>query len=309
VVYKGLALGVSGGNNFLYATNFNAGVVNVFDKAFAPATLAGNFADPNIPSGFAPFGIQNIGGKLYVTYALQDAAKHDDVHGAGNGFVDVFNTDGTFVQRFASMGTLNSPWGVVLAPAGFSQFPGALLVGNFGDGKINAFDPNTGALLGQLLDSSGNPLVVDGLWGLSFGNGGAAGATNQLFYAAGPGAEAHGAFGQLTVSGSPGTATVHDRHLKSWGREFIAPPNGVFSGRVAAFDDHNKFGTLGEFTVNIDWGDGTQSPGTVTNNGIHFVIDGTHTYATKGIHDLTITITDAGGITAVTQSRAHVQNT
>jgi uncharacterized protein (TIGR03118 family) len=210
-VYKGLAIGNNGSANFLYATDFHGNAVKVFNATYGPTALAGHFSDPSIPLGFAPFNIQNIsngstinGGVLYVTYALQDAARHDDVPGPGNGFINKFDLNGNFLGRFASHGTLNSPWGVVLAPAGFGQFGGDLLVGNFGDGRINAFDPTTGAFLGQLTNSSGNPIAIRGLWGLRFGNGGNGGDPNTLYFAAGipgPGGmvEDHGLFGSISV--------------------------------------------------------------------------------------------------------------
>ena len=146
-----------------------------------------------IPAGFAPFGIRNINGSLYVTFAMQDADKHDDMAGPGNGFVVVFDTSGNVVKRLTSHGTLNSPWGLALVTSPFwGALNGALLVGNFGDGRISAFDPNTGALLGQLQDRQGNPLEISGLWALTFGNGHAGGIRNWLYFTAGPGGEAHG---------------------------------------------------------------------------------------------------------------------
>jgi uncharacterized protein (TIGR03118 family) len=199
-IYKGLALGTNQSGNFLFATDFHNGRIAVFDKNFAPATLTGSFADPNIPAGFAPFGIHNIGDLLYVTYAKQDEYKEDDERGPGNGYVDIFDTNGVLVQRFASQGTLNSPWGVARAPASFGQFGNALLVGNFGDGRINAFNANSAAFLGQLADTRGAPIVIDGLWALIFGNGANAGSTNTLFFTAGPGDEAHGLFGSLDAT-------------------------------------------------------------------------------------------------------------
>jgi uncharacterized protein (TIGR03118 family) len=208
-VYKGLALGTSSQGATLYATNFRSGKIDTFNSTFGQAALAGSFTDPNLPSGYAPFGIQNVGGKLYVTYAVQDSAKHDDVAGAGNGIVDVFDTNGNFLQRLVlndSSSQLNSPWGLALAPSNFGQFSGDLLIGNFGDGTINAFDPTTGAFLGTFEDASGNSIVIEGLWGLLFGNGGNGGATNELFFTAGiptppdgTDIEAHGLFGALTV--------------------------------------------------------------------------------------------------------------
>ncbi|MCX5645211.1 MAG: TIGR03118 family protein [Phycisphaerae bacterium] len=212
-VYKGLALGSSSGKNYLYAANFSVGRVDVFDANFAPVALAGTFTDPNLPAGFAPFNVQNVGGKLYVTYVLQDAEHHDDVPGPGNGFVNTFDTSGQLLQRFASRGLLNSPWGVVLAPAGFGGFGGALLVGNFGDGRINAFNPTTGAWLGAIQDASGAAISIQGLWGLTFGNGGPAGGSQTLYFTAGIAGtgtvEDHGLFGSLTpiartVTSAPG---------------------------------------------------------------------------------------------------------
>jgi uncharacterized protein (TIGR03118 family) len=208
-VFKGATLGQQGTANFLYVTDFRDGTVDVFDKNFAKVTLpSGAFSDTSLPAGYAPFGIQNIGGKLYVTYAKQDDAKHDDVAGAGNGFVDVFNTDGTpglpgGRERLISHGPLDSPWGLALAPNGFGHFGGELLVGNFGDGHINAFDPRNGHFVGQLTDPRGRPVTIDGLWSLKFGNGGAAGGANALFFTAGIDGENHGLFGSLIPKGAP----------------------------------------------------------------------------------------------------------
>jgi uncharacterized protein (TIGR03118 family) len=196
-VYKGLALGSNSSGNFLYATNFRAARVDVFDKSFSPAALAGSFSDPNIPLGFAPFDIQNLNGTLFVTYAKQDAAKHDDVAGPGNGFVDAFDTSGNLLRRIAAGGSLNSPWGLAIAPSGFGPFHNDLLVGNFGDGTINAFDLRTLRFQGQLGDGSGHAIQNDGLWGLRFGNGGAGGPTTTLFFTAGLNGEQDGLYGSI----------------------------------------------------------------------------------------------------------------
>ncbi|HTQ29594.1 MAG TPA: TIGR03118 family protein [Opitutaceae bacterium] len=207
-VYKGLAISSGGGNSYLYATDFHNNRIAVLSSTGAP-TLTGSFSDPTLPAGFAPFNIENIGSKLYVTYALQDAAGHDDVAGPGNGFVDTFNLNGDFLGRLTSGGPLNSPWGLALAPAGFGSFGGDLLVGNFGDGTINAYNPGTGNFVGTLDDPSGNPIVIEGLWGLAFGNGGSGGSPGTLYFAAGiPGdgeIEDHGLFGSLTAIPEPGT--------------------------------------------------------------------------------------------------------
>jgi len=205
-VYKGLAIGSTAAGPVLYAANFHAGTIDVFDQHFQAISLAGSFMDPTLPPppsgqpGFAPFGIQNINGQLYVMYALQDAAQHDDVASPGNGFVDVFDLEGHFLQRLASQGPLNSPWGVALAPSDFGLFSQAVLVGNFGDGRINAFDPSTGAFLGQLADAQGTPLTIEGLWALAFGNDQLAGKHNELFFTAGIHEEADGLFGTITAA-------------------------------------------------------------------------------------------------------------
>ena len=193
-VYKGLAIGSNSSGTFIFATNFRFGTVEMFNSNFKRVH---SFTDHHLPKGYAPFGIQNIGGNLYVTFALQNAAEHDDVAGPGNGFVDVFDTSGNLIRRLISRGSLNSPWGLALAPANFGQFSNDLLVGNFGDGHVNVFDPNTGTALGSLQKSAGVPIQIDGLWSLQFGNDAAAGPSNELFFTAGIGGEAHGLFGDI----------------------------------------------------------------------------------------------------------------
>jgi uncharacterized protein (TIGR03118 family) len=170
-------------------------------NAGAP-NLTGTFTDPTLPAGYAPFDIANLGGVLYVTYALQDGAKHDDDPGAGRGFVDTYDLQGNFVARLVSTGALNSPWGLAIAPAGFGDVGGDLLVGNFGDGSIHAYNHTTGAFVETLTDANGNPLSIDGLWGLEFGN---ATAANTLFFTAGPDGERHGLFGELNAVPEPAT--------------------------------------------------------------------------------------------------------
>ncbi len=194
-VYKGLAMAFVKGQPFLYATDFHNGKVDVFDSTFTPAAMPGGFTDPNIPAGFAPFGIQEIDGFLVVTYAMQDAAKHDDVAGPGNGFVDVYTPSGSLVKRLISNGALNSPWGLVVAPKGFGAFSHALLVGNFGDGRINAYNPKTGNFLGALQSKFG-PITINGLWGLRFGNG-VTGTPQTLLFSAGIDNENHGLLGEI----------------------------------------------------------------------------------------------------------------
>jgi uncharacterized protein (TIGR03118 family) len=195
-VYKGLALASAGGANYLYATNFRKARIDVFNAEFQKVHLSGNFEDSQIPTGFAPFDVQLLGGELYVSYAKQDAKKHDDVAGPGNGFVDVYDTSGHLLRRLIAHGDLNSPWGLVLAPSSFGAFGGDLLVGNFGDGAIHAYDPTTGAPKGQLMNTDGNPILINGLWALRFGNGTFA-TDGTLVFTAGIGDEGHGLLGEI----------------------------------------------------------------------------------------------------------------
>ena len=196
-VYKGLAIVNDGTQNLLFVTDFHNNAVDVFDASFQ---YVRSFTDPDIADGFAPFGAANINGQVFVTYAKQMAPDNeDDEPGPGNGFVDVFDAGGVLVRNFASMGSLNSPWAVVLAPANFGAASGDILVGNFGDGRINAFKPD-GTFDGQLNGKGGQPLAIEGLWGLSFGNGTKnGGKANALYFAAGPDDEAHGLFGSITA--------------------------------------------------------------------------------------------------------------
>ena len=213
-IYKGLAIDSDTNGQFLYATDFHNGAVDIFDASFHAVTIPGAFTDPNLPAGFAPFGIQNINGTIYVAYALQDEDKEDEVAGPGLGFVDAFDTSGMFIRRVASMGELNAPWGLALAPADFGRFSGDLLVGNFGDGRIHAFDPATLTpdgefeAVGLLHSAAGKPIQIDGLWALQFGHGTSAssanGLTNTLFFTAGPAEEEHGLFGSIVNVQPPG---------------------------------------------------------------------------------------------------------
>jgi uncharacterized protein (TIGR03118 family) len=199
-VYKGLAIATLNGHQFIYATNFRSGKVEVFDGAYNPASLTGTFTDPHPMAGFAPFGITLFGtSNLWVSYAMQDAAKHDPVHQAGAGYIDIFTTDGVFVERFATGGNLNAPWGMVLTPSTFGPLGGNFWIGNFGDGMINTFD-TMGNSKGQPMDSKGQPLVVDGLWALVFGNGSNNAATTSLYFTAGPNMESEGIFGKFDVT-------------------------------------------------------------------------------------------------------------
>ena len=201
-VYKGLALASTPAGDRFYAADFHNARVDVFDGNFNLITAPGAFADPSIPDGYAPFGIQNIGGRIFVTYAKQDDAAHDDVAGQGHGFVDVYDTSGVLLARVAQHGQLDSPWGLALAPANFGRFSGDLLVGNFGDGQINAYEELANGHFeyrGELRGADNTPVTIDGLWALQFGHGAPNnGPTNTLFFTAGPNGESDGLFGSIT---------------------------------------------------------------------------------------------------------------
>ncbi len=241
-VYKLVAMASVGRDNFLYATDFHNDKIDVFDKNFHKVTLGtgdivGTFTDPNAPAGFAPFGVKDVNGTLFVTYAKQKGPdNHDDQEGPGNGFIDEFTTSGTFLKRFASgtaaggtLTELNSPIGAAIAPAGFGpggKFGGALLIGNFGDSHVSAFNPATGDFLGQLSDAQGHPLVLNGgvtnadatdtkgLWGIGFGNGKGGTDPNALYFATGVHDEADGVFGKVIM-----TDGDQDRDDRSRGRQ------------------------------------------------------------------------------------------
>jgi uncharacterized protein (TIGR03118 family) len=202
-VYKGLAIASDGAGDHLYASDFHNGDIQMFTNGFAAAPTT--FTDPTVAAGYAPFNVQTLNGELYVTFALQDADRHDDVAGAGHGYVDVFNLDGTFNRRIVSLGgEINSPWGLAIAPSSFGDFAGDLLVGNFGDGTISAFNDVTGTFEGRLLGRDGNPLQFGDLWALTPGNG-VTGSLQDIYFTAGLSDEAHGLFGSLSVAPEPQT--------------------------------------------------------------------------------------------------------
>jgi uncharacterized protein (TIGR03118 family) len=196
--YKGLTLVTTPSGKFIYATSFRFGRVDVFDSHF---DLVNSFTDPTVPAGFAPFGIHNIGGNLYVTFAKQGPGKDDDLARPGNGFVDVFAPNGDLLQRLVSRGKLDSPWAVTLAPPTFGAFGGDILVGNFGNGRINAYDPTSGAFKGELSTVRHGPIRIDGLWGLRFAPATPGAGPNTLFFTAGLNPEADGLFGTLVPNG------------------------------------------------------------------------------------------------------------
>jgi uncharacterized protein (TIGR03118 family) len=248
-VYTGLAIGNNGTGNFLYAADFDNRAIDVFDRTYAPTALAGSFDDPGIPADYAPFNIWNLGGKLYVTYALQNDA--DNMPDGGDGFVSVFDTNGNFLQRLVSGNQLNEPWGLALAPADFGEFSNAVLVGNYGDGRINAFDSTTGAFLGAMRDAAGEEIEIDGLLGLHFGNGTVSGDRNALYFAAGSDGGAHGLFGSLRVAPAQvASVVVNDGSAQ---RSMVTSVTVTFDGPVTidsgAFELRKQDGSLVELNV------------------------------------------------------------
>lgn len=236
-MYKGVAIAASGTSRFLYATDFRSAKVDVFNSDFHPVRLpAGAFKDPNLPAKFAPFGIQNINGQLYVTYAKQDELKEDSAPGWGRGFINIFEPDGRFVRRLVSRGNLNTPWGMALAPANFGEFGNQLLVANFGDGRINVYNPTTGEFKGQIRGIDNQPLAIDGLWGICFGKGIKSRATNALFFTAGPAYENKGLYGRIEHAESLFAASGSD-HIQP--RPVQQPLGGTAAGddETAAGDE------------------------------------------------------------------------
>jgi uncharacterized protein (TIGR03118 family) len=297
-VFKGLASGAVGTSNYLYAADFHNAQIDVFNTNYSQVTLAGTFSDTNIPTGYASFGIQNINGQLFVTYALQDAAKHDDVGGLGHGYVDIFDTSGNLVQRLAAQGPLNSPWGVAVAPLGFGPFAGDILIGNFGDGHINAFDPQSGEWLGSLTYSNGSPVAVNGLWAIAFGNGKSGGSTQTLYFTAGINDESDGLFASLAplypgfttgvsyiqsnlVSDIPGLAAVTDTNLVNpWGISFNAnSPFWIADNGSGLSTLYNSTGAVQALVVTIPPPAGQPGPatptGTIANSVAGFFGTGT----------------------------------
>jgi uncharacterized protein (TIGR03118 family) len=231
-VYKGLALGTSAAGATLYAANFHSGKIDTWGPGFTPVTLAGSFIDGVVPAGYAPFNVANLGGNLYVTYAKQDATLTYDVAGPGNGYLAVFDLNGNLIRHLAPSGALNSPWGLAIAPATWPSFAGALLVGNFGDGTINAYSPTTGLYSGTLLDATtGQPIVITGLWGLIFGGNGSRSDSNTLYFTAGMptgSTTPRGLFGSISAP----TLVMAIANAASWQQGSIAPGEIVVMGGV-----------------------------------------------------------------------------
>lgn len=201
-VYKGVTLATNAQGSYILAADFHNGHIDVFPSSGA-GSLPGQFVDPTLPAGYAPFNVQNVNGQVFVTYAKQGTGA-DEVDGPGLGFVSVFDANGNFVKRIASNGSLNAPWGVAMAPANWGSVGGDLLVGNFGDGMINAYSLD-GTFAGTLMGADGNPLLNDGLWGLTFGNGGNGGSPDSLYVTAGLNGESDGLFAKIDPTPEPGT--------------------------------------------------------------------------------------------------------
>ncbi len=257
--YTGVALASTASGPRLYAADFGAGTIDVFDHAFAPATTSGHFTDPNLPSDYAPFNVANIHGRIFVAFAEKSGG--DEVHGAGLGIVDAFDTDGNFLRRVVSNGgALNAPWGMALAPDGFGDFGGDLLVGNLGDGRIDAFALSDGSPAGTLADASSNPISIPGLWGLSFGSL-ASGpvVAHRLYFAAGIEGEAHGLFGYLEVAGRvspppPGACANRSRGIGFWSKP-CRSAHGDEQGDEDRGDDDHARGVVGAFDGGRDDGE------------------------------------------------------
>ena len=202
-IYKGAALASVGGNSYLYAADFGHGSIDVFKGSAGATNLTGSFNDASLPSGYVPFNVQALDGSLFVTYARRDGGSTDETAGAGFGYVDRYDLQGNLIGRVASGGVLDAPWGLAIAPSSFGALAGSLLVGNFGDGHISAYDLATDSFIGQLNGSDGQPLAIDGLWAISVGNDAGAGSSQSLYFTAGPSDESHGLFGVMQLVPEP----------------------------------------------------------------------------------------------------------
>jgi len=277
-VYTGCAIGGTAAAPYIFAANFNAGTIDVYDanlnlnpapfnQNVGPQPFSGSssFSNQPIPAGFAPFNVQNINGTLYVAYAKQDAQKHNNVGGSGNGYVAAFNLNGNLIANLVGEGPLNSPWGMAIAPAEFGLFGGALLVGNFTDGKINAFNATTGAALGTLNDTNGNPIAIPGLWSLNFGGGADSEDSGTLYITAGIGGgpnndpvQSHGLLASIQAEPFFVTSGVQN------GASFIAGP--IAPNTWASIQGNGLSATTRTFT-------GSTLPTSV--NGVGVTINGT----------------------------------
>jgi hypothetical protein len=306
-VYKGLAIAQNAGKSFLYATDFHNAKVDVFDTTFAKqatSATAFTFTDPAIPAGYAPFGIQAIANgaagatQIYVTYAQQKAPdNHDNVDGAGLGYVDIYDTNGKLIKQLVATGALNAPWGIALAPADFGTLSNALLVGNFGDGKVNGYDPASGASIGTVNDSSGAAIATPGLWGIAFGNDANNQPHNTLFFAAGTNNEANGSYGRIDVGATPPV-------LNAAPVVTLTAPTGTLKGMVtltAAVQDPIGIAKVEFFANAKSIGVATTAP---------YSVSWDTTTVTDGQVNVTATATDAdGSVGSSAASAVTVANT
>ncbi|MEP6883705.1 MAG: TIGR03118 family protein [Gammaproteobacteria bacterium] len=284
-VYKGLAIAQNGGKSFLYATDFHNSKVDVFDASFVKQTTSATaftFVDPSIPAGYAPFGIQAITGsgvgaatQIYVTYAQQQAPdNHDNANGAGLGYVDIYDTNGKRIKQLVAQGALNAPWGIVLAPADFGTLSNMLLVGNFGDGKINAYDPAAGTLAGAVKDSTGAAIATPGLWGIAFGNDADNQPHNTLFFAAGTNNEANGSYGRIDVGATPPvlnappavTLTAPAGNLKGTVTLSATVKDSLVIAKVEFFANSTSIGVVTTAPYSMTWDTTTVADGAVALN-------------------------------------------
>jgi uncharacterized protein (TIGR03118 family) len=287
-VYTGIAIDTNATGTFLLAANqIPGGGIDVFDKNFAPAHLAGSFADPTLPAGFSPFSVHILAGNVYVDYTEVNPSTGKRVVGAGLGFVDVFDVNGNLIQRAISAGNLNAPWGMAIAPAGFGSFSGDLLVGNFGDGTINAFDPSSFALKGQLQDADGNAITNSGLWEIVFGAKNV-GDPNTLFFSAGINGTKDGLFGEISVSGPP-----------------VGTPDFTFqSGTTALTVSNGKSGTV---NVSLAGTNGFSGPVTFSCSGLPTGDSCTFSPTTVSVSGTTATAVAVSIATAATASTGMAQ--
>jgi uncharacterized protein (TIGR03118 family) len=223
-IFKGAAYATIGTNSYLYAADFGHGAIDVFKGNVAAPGVTGTFTDAALPSGYVPFNVQALDGSLFVTYARRDGDSRDETAGAGFGFVDRYDLQGNLLGRVASGGVLDAPWGLAIAPSSFGALAGSLLVGNFGDGHISAYDLATDSFLGQLDAANGQTLAIDGLWALSVGNGAGAGSIDALYFTAGPGGESHGVFGVMQAVPEPASMGLFAAGLLLLGRGLVRRP-------------------------------------------------------------------------------------
>ncbi|SPE28289.1 conserved exported hypothetical protein [Candidatus Sulfopaludibacter sp. SbA3] len=292
--YYGLAVSATTTNAapMLYAANFKSGGIDVFDTNFKPVTLPGTpFVDPQVPAGYGPFNIWNLGGKLYVMWAKQNTAKNFAVSGVGNGAVSIFDLNGVLLQHVAHGGTLNAPWGVAIAPATFGVFANDILIGNFGDGTINAFDPKTGAFQGALADQNGNTISISGLWALIVGNGGSGGDVNAIYFAAGTDNQLHGLLGSIQAAPVLTASAVVNA---------ADTATGIASNTFIAITGASLAPVTRNWTLS-DFPGGTKLPTSL--DGVSVTVDGKPAYvnyiSTKQINVLTPVDTTTGPVQVV----------